>query len=68
MKLLKTITRDNIYYEHELKDYEVFKHQLIAKNIQEKGEKIIKWFTNFKEEFAYHYINCNLIEVQVYQQ
>lgn len=53
----------------ELKDYNVFKHQLVKKStkkIIEQENWKLETYTNYKNTFVYHYVDDRLVLVEVF--
>lgn len=66
MKLIRKINRDNNFYRTELKDFEIFKNQLILQSKEKVNGFNVEKYTNYKEVFLYFYDSKNnLNEVQV---
>lgn len=57
----KTITDKN-----ELKEYQVYRHQLVHQGtIKVDDFEIIIYYTNYKYQYEYHYINSILDRVKI---
>lgn len=66
MKLIKKIET-----RMELKDFNIFKHQLVKKNtmtnIEHKNWKK-ETYTNYQNLFVYHYLEDKLILVEIFEE
>lgn len=52
----------------ELRDYNIFKEQVVLKNvIKSEFDFKLEIYTNYKEQFVYHYIGKELVKVEVFK-